>query len=450
MSTNWQFEAEAKKALEIEKKEQKEPQHEPLERKKAPNIDIPKIVDTGKKLLEHLKKQVPPSLFSLDKEEFIGHTLLPKVSDQHKLILRNLINAFLEEMRRLGASDIDFGGMGSQKRIWFRIHGDKKPIENLGTYEITEFDILIQSILLASQLEELYERRNVDFSYTFSSSEKQIYRNRANVAFDLNALSLNMRAIETRTRKFDQYGFHPHVAKNLHLKYTKEGLILVTGITGSGKSTTLDAIVELNNQTVPAHIIIIASPVEYVHTPKRCIIRHREVGRDTTSFKQGTIEALRQDPDIIIIGEMRDPDTIMSALEVADSGHKVFSTLHTSSAVESIDRIIAEVPTTEQDRIRNRLADVLRVVMSQKLVQTVVGDRVMAKEVMVMTPSIRAAIKNNNVNEIYQMISEGHQWGMNTIEQDLARLYFERRITKETAINYANNKRRMQQLLKMA
>jgi twitching motility protein PilT len=414
-----------------------------------PEVDVSQVVRGGKKLLQELKSKVPASLFSLDKEQFIGHELIEKISDSDKVVLRNLINSFLSEMRKRGASDIDFGGMGSRNMVWFRVHGEKNPISELGTYEINEFDILIQSILLHSQREELYENRNVDFSYTFRHENGQIYRNRANVAFDLNALSLNMRAIETRTRKFDSYGFHPHVAKNLHLQYTKEGLILVTGITGSGKSTTLDAIVDLNNATMNAHIIIIASPIEFVHTPKKCIIRHREVGRDTTSFKQGTIEALRQDPDIIIIGEMRDPDTIMSALEVADSGHKVFSTLHTSSAVESIDRIIAEVPNIEQDRVRSRLADVLRVVMSQKLVPTLTGERALAKELMVMTPSIRAAIKNNNTNEIYQMISEGAQWGMTTIEQDLTRLYFERKISVDTAVNYANNKRRIQQLLKL-
>lgn len=414
-----------------------------------PEVDVNQVVRGGKKLLQDLKNKVPASLFSIDKEQFIGHELIEKTSDSDKVVLRNLINSFLSEMRKRGASDIDFGGMGSRNMVWFRIHGEKNPVAELGTYEINEFDILIQSILLHSQREELYENRNVDFSYTFRHENGQIYRNRANVAFDLNALSLNMRAIETRTRKFDSYGFHSHVAKNLHLQYTKEGLILVTGITGSGKSTTLDAVVDLNNATMNAHIIIIASPIEFVHTPKKCIIRHREVGRDTTSFKQGTIEALRQDPDIIIIGEMRDPDTIMSALEVADSGHKVFSTLHTSSAVESIDRIIAEVPNIEQDRVRSRLADVLRVVMSQKLVPTITGERVLAKELMVMTPSIRAAIKNNNTNEIYQMISEGSQWGMTTIEQDLTRLYFERKISVDTAVNYANNKRRIQQLLKL-
>lgn len=412
-------------------------------------VDMSQIIRGGKKVLQELASKVPPTLFSIDKEQFIGNEIIKKLNNDSRVVLRSLINGFLEDMRRRGASDIDFGGLGSNKQVWFRVQGDKKPYPDLGNYETTEFDILIQSILLDSQREELYQNRNVDFSYTFSSTQKQIYRNRANVAFDLNSLSLNMRAIETRTRKFESYGFHPHVAKNLHLKYTQEGLILVTGITGSGKSTTLDAIVDLNNQTMEAHIIIISSPIEFVHTPKKCLIRHREVGRDTVSFKQGTIEALRQDPDIIIIGEMRDPETIMAALEVADSGHKVFSTLHTSSAVESIDRIIAEVPTIEQDRVRNRLADVLRVVISQKLVPSVSGEQVLAKEVMVMTPSIRAAIKNNNTNEIYQMISEGQEWGMMTLEQDLARLYFERKITVDTAVNFANNKRRIQQILKL-
>ena len=412
-------------------------------------VDMSQIIRGGKKVLQELASKIPPTLFSIDKEQFIGNEIIKKLNNDSRVVLRSLINGFLEDMRRRGASDIDFGGLGCNKQVWFRVQGDKKPYPDLGNYETTEFDILIQSILLDSQREELYQNRNVDFSYTFSSTQKQIYRNRANVAFDLNSLSLNMRAIETRTRKFESYGFHPHVAKNLHLQYTQEGLILVTGITGSGKSTTLDAIVDLNNQTMEAHIIIISSPIEFVHTPKKCIIRHREVGRDTVSFKQGTIEALRQDPDIIIIGEMRDPETIMAALEVADSGHKVFSTLHTSSAVESIDRIIAEVPTIEQDRVRNRLADVLRVVISQKLVPSVSGEQVLAKEVMVMTPSIRAAIKNNNTNEIYQMISEGQEWGMMTLEQDLARLYFERKITVDTAVNFANNKRRIQQILKL-
>jgi len=159
------------------------------------------------------------------------------------------------------------------------------------------------------------------------------------------------------------------------------------------------------------------------------------------------VQALRQDPDIIVIGEMRDPETISAALEITDSGHKVFSTLHTSSAVETIDRIVAEYPPDEQDRVRNRLADVLRCVISQKLVPKIGGGRILAKEVLWMTPSARAAIKNKNTSEIYQMMWEGGALGMTTLEQDLYRLVRQQLITPEVAFDFANNKRRLQQLL---
>jgi twitching motility protein PilT len=224
-------------------------------------------------------------------------------------------------------------------------------------------------------------------------------------------------------------------------------LSLITGITGSGKSTTLDSIIDHHNKIDPCHIIIIAAPIEYVHTSNISLIKHREVGRDVLSFKEGIVQSLRQDPDIIVVGEMRDPDTIMAALEVTDTGHKVFSTLHTSSAVESIDRIIAECDPAEQERVRNRLADVLISVVSQKLVPSLDGKRVLAKEVLLVTPSVRAAIKNNNTSEIYMMINQGGAQGMITMEQDLKRLYLAKKISLETAITYANNKTRIQQIL---
>ena len=236
----------------------------------------------------------------------------------------------------------------------------------------------------------------------------------------------------------------------LSLAHTEQGLTLVTGITGSGKSTTLDSIIDANNHTVDGHVVIIASPVEYVHRPDRCIVRHREVGRDVLSFKEGAIQSLRQDPDIIVIGEMRDPDTILTALEITDSGHKVFSTLHTASAVETIDRIIGEVPPIEQERVRMRLADTLTAVISQKLVPSLDGKRVLAKEVMVMIPSVRAAIKNNNTGEIYQMMAESGDLGMTTLEQDLKRLYMQKRISLENAMVAANNKRRLQQIMNIS
>jgi twitching motility protein PilT len=171
------------------------------------------------------------------------------------------------------------------------------------------------------------------------------------------------------------------------------------------------------------------------------------VGRDVLSFHEGVIQSLRQDPDIIVIGEMRDPATIMAALEVTDTGHKVFSTLHTSSAVESIDRIIAEINPVEQERVRHRLADVLVAIISQKLVPSLDGKRVLAKEVLIVTPSVKAAIKNNNTSEIYMMINQGAPQGMITMEQDLKRLYLNRQISIDNAIAYANNKTRIQQII---
>src|SRR5690606_33254852 len=194
-------------------------------------------------------------------------------------------------------------------------------------------------------------------------------------------------------------------------------------------------------------IVIVAKPIEYMHAPDKCIIRHREVGPDVPSFKDGVIQALRQDPDIIMIGEMRDPETISAAIEAADTGHKVFSTLHTSSAVESLDRMVAEYPHEEQDRIRIRLGDVLRCVVSQKLAPRVGGGRVLVKEVLWVTANVKAAILNGNTGEIYQMMWEGGKQGMITLEQDLVRLVRERKITPETGLQYANNKRRFQQLL---
>ena len=276
-----------------------------------------------------------------------------------------------------------------------------------------------------------------------------MFRFRADAYFDLDQIALNMRSINQVVRPYKSLDLHPNVTKVVSLAHTKEGLNLVTGITGSGKSSTLDSIIDANNHTVDGHIVIIASPIEYVHRSDRCIIRHREVGRDTMSFKEGAIQALRQDPDIIMIGEMRDPETILTALEITDSGHKVFSTLHTSSAVESIDRIIGEVPPIEQERVRNRLADVIRCVISQKLVPSIDGKRVLAKEVLIATPSVKAAIKNKNTGEIYQMMSEASEQGMITMEQDLKRHYLAKRITLETAMNFANNKRRLQQILNL-
>lgn len=401
-----------------------------------------------KETIAPLANQLKASSKGIERHMEIGK-IIDGLSQEVRAELRRAIDSLLHKMYENEASDIDIGGPGCDGQVWYRIHGDKSPDKEGPQYTLTETDFLLHNIIMPSQREHLFENRNLDFSYAISSNNSVAgsKRFRADVYFDLEHLALNMRKIDNEIRPFKNLQLHPEIAKALSLKYYKYGLTLVTGITGSGKSSTLDTVIDANNRTIDSHIVIIASPVELVHKPKRSVVRHREVGRDVGSFKDGAIQALRQDPDIIVIGELRDPETIMTALEITDSGHKTFGTLHTSSAMESIERILGEVPVNEQNRVRTRLADVLTCVISQKLIPSLDGKRVLAKEVLVVTSSVRAAIKNNNVNEIYQMLMEGSEKGMNTMEQDLKRLYDSGKISKEEAFNNANNKKRLKQLI---
>jgi twitching motility protein PilT len=402
---------------------------------------LPKIVKT-------VCDAVPESM---DGEERL-HFLADQVNallDKDRTLLREHMRIYARRAMDLGASDMDAGGMGCRGRFWYRVDGEKRPYEDLGEYEYAETDILFLNLMNERQLDVLKEENSLDFSYQVPSKEKdgRPTRFRATCYYDNQHLALNMRLIKDELFPLPSLGFPRMIEKGVMFRHIRDGLTLVTGVTGSGKSATLDAIIDANNEDVPAHVVIVAKPIEYIHEPKECIVRHREVGRDVPTFKSGIVQALRQDPDIVVIGEMRDPDTISSALEITDSGHKVFSTLHTISAVETIDRIVAEYPTEEQERIRNRLADVLRCVISQKLLPKVGGGRILAKEVLWMTSSARAAIKNDNTGEIYQMMWEGNKLGMTTLEQDLHRLVQQRQITMETAVDYANNKRRLKHLL---
>ena len=400
-----------------------------------------------KKILENFARTIPQSLFGPDRVHYILENI-DKLNENEKLALRKFYNKLLTEMIEREASDIEVGGHGNGGYVWMRIFGNKERVRDLPQFTTDESAILIINLLNVNQRKFLEQQRNLDFSYTFFYERGKIHvRFRSDAYFDLDTLAMNMRAINQTIRPLSSLDFHQSATRSMSHGYIKFGLSLITGITGSGKSTTLDSIIDHHNKFDPAHVIIIAAPIEYVHTSNVCLIKHREVGRDVMSFKEGIVQALRQDPDIIVVGEMRDPDTIMAALEVTDTGHKVFSTLHTSSATESIDRIIAEVHPTEQERVRNRLADVLISVVSQKLIPSLDGKRVMAKEVLIMTPSVKAAIKNNNTSEIYMMINQGGQQGMITMEQDLKRLYLSKKISLENAITYANNKTRIQQIL---
>jgi len=398
-------------------------------------------------IIKNLTANIPSTLYGPERFLYIVK-LCENLELKEKAGLVEYFNEFLDEMIKRGASDIEMGGHGTKHRIWLRIYGKKEPVSDFPAMTEDESAMLIGSLLTVSQIEELSRYRNVDFSYSYYNKKlgKRI-RFRADAYFEMDTVALNMRSISAEIRSLESLEFHKGALRMMSHKHYKFGLSLVTGITGSGKSSTLDSIIDYHNNNDNAHIIIIASPIEYVHRSAKCIIRHREVSKDVKTFKEGVIQALRQDPDIIVIGEMRDPDTIMAALEVSDTGHKVFSTLHTSSASESIARIIAEVNPVEQERVRNRLADVLLSVVSQKLVPSLDGRRVLAKEVLVVNSSVKAAIKNNNISEVYGMINMGAQSGMITLEQDLLRLYRQKIISKENAVAYANNKKRLVQLM---
>ncbi len=405
------------------------------------------MIEELKNSIAKVISQIPATTMGQDRINFIIEKF-SIFSGEERTIFLQIYNKILTNMIEREASDIEFGGFSAANHVWMRIYGKKQPIPDLPQFTADEAAVIIINLLNENQRRYLLVTKNLDFSYSFYYDRRQTtLRFRATCYFDVDTLTLNMRSISANVRPLDSFEFPKPLLKILSHDYMKFGLTLITGITGSGKSSTLDAIIDYHRKTDPCHIVIIASPLEFIHKSDVAIIKHREVGRDVLSFKDGVIQSLRQDPDVIVIGEMRDPDTILAALEVTDTGHKVFSTLHTSSAVESIDRIIAEVHSAEQDRVRNRLADVLTSVISQKLVPTVQGKLTLAKEILIVNPNVKAAIKNNNTSEIYMMINQGGQHGMITMEQDLKRLYQMKRISVETAITYSNNKTRMQQLL---
>lgn len=403
--------------------------------------DLPSVVD-------RLIESIPQSYRGQRRLRYLAEET-EKLSVEEENLLRKWMNVFVKRTLTLDASDMDLGGRACAGNVWYRVDGDKRPEEELGTYDPLQTDILILNLLNEKQTRLLLEEGAADFSYRLedvTGEDGRPRRFRATAYSDYDHAALNMRAITDEVFALDDLGFHEKIQRGMMFRHVRDGLTLITGVTGSGKSTTLDAIIDANNEDFPGHIVIIAQPVEYMHKPKKCIVRHREVGKDVETFKAGITQALRQDPDIVMIGEMRDPETIQAALEITDSGHKVFSTLHTSSAMETIDRIVAEVPPEEQERVRHRLADVLRCVISQQLLPKVDGGRQMAKEVLWVDSSARAAIKNDNVGEVYQMMWEGGQDGQTTLEQDLYRLARKRKIKPEHAMDYANNKKRLRRL----
>lgn len=311
-----------------------------------------------------------------------------------------------------------------------RLEGELVPIGDK-PLSVEDCENLIFSILDEKKKENLFQGKELDFAYSISGG-----RFRVNVFLQGGIVSAAFRQLYLKIPSVEELNLPP-VIKTM-AEYNN-GLILVTGPAGCGKSTTLASIIEHINQTRKVHIITLEDPIEFVHKGNLSIITQREIGRDTISFSEGLRQSLRQDPNVILIGEMRDPETIMTAVIAAETGHLVLSTLHTPNAVQAIDRIIDIFSGDQQKQFRLLLANTLRGIISQKLLpRTDIAGRIPAVEVMIVSPTIRSLILESKTNEIYQYIAQGSIYGMITFTDSLKMLYDRGYITKEEALYYAD------------
>lgn len=311
----------------------------------------------------------------------------------------------------------------------FRINGH---LQQYGEEKLLPDDLqrMVTTVIPEFRLEEFEIKRELDFNYSLPSR----CRFRMNAYHQRNSLTLAARKIDAVIPSIEQLQM-PQVLYDLCKK--PQGLILVTGPTGSGKSTTLAAMIDYINSSFSKHIITLEDPIEYLHNHKKSIVNQREVGMDTSSFSNGLRAALRQDPDIILVGEMRDLDTISTAITAAETGHLVMATLHTSSAPTTIDRIIDVFPPHQQGQIRVQLANVLQGIVSQRLFKRVdKNGRVAATEILMQTPSVANLIRNDKVHQISNIMQTSRSLGMHTLDTSIQQLLNERKIDFETAQMY--------------
>lgn len=293
-------------------------------------------------------------------------------------------------------------------------------------------------------LQDAYEKYDAIGEYDTSYSIHGKGRFRVNIYKQRNSTALAIRVISLDMPTLDSLGY-PETLKDIC--NLKRGLVLVTGPTGSGKSTTLAALINEINSNRESHIITIEDPIEFLHKHNKSIVNQREIGKDTLSYERALKAALREDPDVILIGEMRDLETISTAITAAETGHLVFSTLHTIGAAKTIDRIVDVFPPHQQEQIKIQLASVLQTIISQQLVETVGGDRTAALEIMVATPAIKNLIREGKTHQIESSIQTGSKYGMRTMDMELANLYREGIITQETAMNSAIDREILSRLL---
>ncbi len=313
-----------------------------------------------------------------------------------------------------------------------RVDGDVRRI-NVPALEHKDVHDMVYDIMNDKQRKDYEEFLECDFSFEVPGLAR----------FRVNAFNHNrgsgavFRTIPSEILSLEQLNA-PSIFKDI--ADTPRGVVLVTGPTGSGKSTTLAGMVNHKNETEYGHILTVEDPIEFVHESKKCLINQREVHRDTLGFNEALRSALREDPDVILVGEMRDLETIRLALSAAETGHLVFGTLHTSSAAKTIDRVVDVFPAEEKDMIRAMLSESLKAVISQTLLKKQGGGRVAAHEIMIGTPAIRNLIRENKIAQMYSAIQTGQQFGMQTLDQNLQELINKNIVTRQEARSKAANK----------
>jgi twitching motility protein PilT len=335
------------------------------------------------------------------------------------------LRTLLEEMIERDASDLH---IVAGERPKLRVDGDI--VNSSAEAVLTPKDTLsiAYSVLTENQKKRFETENELDFSFGIQN----LARFRGNCFKQRGCVSLVIRQIPFNVRTFEELGLPAVVAK---LAEKPRGLVLVTGPTGSGKSTTLAAMIDKINKELKGHIITVEDPIEFIHRHQSCIVNQREIGTDTNSFAAALKYALRQDPDVVLVGEMRDLETIAAALTIAETGHLAFATLHTNSAMESINRIIDVFPSHQQAQVRAQLSFVLEGVITQTLLQKAKGrGRVMAAEILIMTPAVRALIRDEKIEQIPSMMQAGKKHGMQTLNDALYQLYVSREVTKDECL----------------
>ncbi len=336
-----------------------------------------------------------------------------------------------------GGSDLHLTS-GTPPQI--RIAGKLQQLSQFEQLSPQDTQRLAYSVLNEAQKQKFEEDNELDLSFGIQG----LARFRANVYRQRGAVGAAIRVIPYKIRSFDDLGL-PQIVQELADR--PKGLVLVTGPTGSGKSTTQAAMLDKVNLERAEHIMTIEDPIEFVHPHKKCLVNQREVFADTHSFKNALKSILRQDPDVVLIGEMRDLETIAAAITIAETGHLTFATLHTNSCAQTINRIIDVFPTSQQAQVRAQLSLVLEGVLSQTLVPKAGGGRVMAMEIMVATPAIRNLVREEKVHQIYSALQSGSKYGMQTMNQALADLVKRRQISREDALNRSTIPDELAQLL---